>query len=145
METYNRDDIMNFLPHRDPFLWIDKIEIIERGEEGVGYKNITADMDFFRGHFPGNPVMPGVLQVEAMAQTAGCVVTQGWQDNPNRPTQVYFMSIDKVKFRQIVKPGSLLKMHVKKVKSHGKIYVFDAKAYVDDKVVSEASFTAMVS
>lgn len=145
METYNRDDIMNFLPHRDPFLWVDRIDIIECGEEGIGYKSITSDMDFFRGHFPGNPVMPGVLQIEAMAQTAGCVVTQSWQDNSDRPTQVYFMSIDKVKFRQLVTPDCTLKMHVKKVKAHGKIYVFDAKAYVDDKLVSEASFTALVS
>lgn len=144
MKTYNRDDVLKLLPHRDPFLWVDKIEIIESGEEGIGYKNITSDMDFFRGHFPGNPVMPGVLQIEAMAQTAGCVVMEALRGEPNPPTQVFFMSIDKVKFRQMVVPNCQLKMYAKKVKSHGKVYVFEAKAYVDDKVVSEATFSALV-
>ena len=144
MPTYNREDILKLLPHRDPFLWIDKINIIESGEEGVGYKNITKDMDFFRGHFPGNPVMPGVLQIEAMAQTAGCVVMEALQNDPEPPTQVFFMSIDKVKFRHPVVPDCELKMHAKKVKSHGKVYVFEAKAYVEDKLVSEATFSALV-
>lgn len=145
MKTYNRDDILELLPHRDPFLWVDRIDIIKRGEEGIGYKEITADMDFFRGHFPGHPVMPGVLQIEAMAQTAGCVVSESLKDSPEQLSQVYFMSIDKVKFRQIVTPGVTLKMHAQKVKSHGKVYVFEAKSYVDDKLVSEATFTALVS
>lgn len=144
MKSYNRDDILKFLPHRDPFLWVDKIDIITSGEEGIGYKNITRDMDFFRGHFPGNPVMPGVLQIEAMAQTAGCVVIEALQNDPNRPTQVFFMSIDKVKFRQMVVPDCQLKMCAKKIKSHGKVYVFEAKSYVDDKLVSEATFSALV-
>ena len=144
MNSYNRDDILGFLPHRDPFLWVDMIDVITRGEEGVGYKNITKDMDFFRGHFPNNPVMPGVLQIEAMAQTAGCVVIEALKDEPNRPSQVFFMSIDKVKFRQMVVPDCQLQMRVKKVKSHGKVYVFEAKSYVDDKLVSEATFSALV-
>lgn len=144
MKTYNRDDIMRFLPHRDPFLWIDKIDIIASGEEGVGYKDITSDMDFFRGHFPGNPVMPGVLQIEAMAQTAGCVVIEALQDNPDKPTQVFFMSIDKVKFRHPVVPNCQLKMHAKKVKSHGKVYVFEAQAFIGEQLVSEATFSALV-
>lgn len=145
MKTYNRDDIMKFLPHRDPFLWVDKIDIIKSGEEGIGYKNITTDMDFFRGHFPDNPVMPGVLQIEAMAQTAGCVVMEALQNEANKPTQVFFMSIDKVKFRHMVVPDCQLKMHAQKVKSHGKVYVFEAKAYIEDKLVSEATFSALVS
>ena len=144
MKVYNRDDILQFLPHRDPFLWVDKIEIIKEGEEGIGYKNITRDMDFFRGHFPDNPVMPGVLQIEAMAQTAGCMVVEALQGKPDCPSQVFFMSIDKVKFRQMVVPDCQLKMHVKKVKSHGKVYVFAAEAFVDDKLVSEATFSALV-
>ncbi len=145
MKVYNRDDILRLLPHRDPFLWVDTIEIIKRGEEGIGYKNITRDMDFFRGHFPGNPIMPGVLQIEAMAQTAGCIVNEFLQDGPERPTQVFFMSIDKVKFRQMVVPDCQLRMYAKKVKSHGKVYVFEAEAFVGDKLVSEATFSALVS
>jgi len=145
MKVYNCDDILRLLPHRAPFLWVDRIEIIKSGEEGIGYKNITKNMDFFRGHFPNNPIMPGVLQIEAMAQTAGCVVNESLQDSPDRPTQVFFMSIDKVKFRQMVVPDCQLKMHAKKIKSHGKVYVFEAKAFVDDKLVSEATFSALVS
>lgn len=140
---YGYEDIIKFLPHRPPFLWVDKIEIISSGQEGIGYKKITSDMDFFKGHFPDNPIMPGVLQIEAMAQTAGCVVVEALQSD-NTAKQVFFMSIDKVKFRQIVKPDCELKMCAKKVKSRGNIYIFEAKAYVEDKLVSEATFSAMI-
>ena len=80
VKTYNEEQIKEILPHRDPFLFVEKMEIIEDGVEGIGYKNITMDMDFFKGHFPGNPIMPGVIQIEAMAQVAGCVAIANMPD-----------------------------------------------------------------
>ena len=142
-KVYHIEDIMKLLPHRYPFLLLDRLEVEVVGEKGVGTKNVTMNEEFFQGHFPNNPVMPGVLQVEAMAQTAGAIVTaaaEGLDKTPN----VLFMSIDKVKFRKPVKPGDQMKMHVEKIQSRRNVYVFKGQATVDDKVVSEAEFTAMI-
>ncbi len=138
------EEIMEMLPHRYPFLLVDRLEVEEPGVKGVGLKNVTMNEEFFQGHFPGNPVMPGVLQIEAMAQTAGAVVISGMENFKEEKVGVYFMSIDGVKFRKPVKPGDQLRMHVEKIKERGKVYVFKGQTMVDGKVVSEAEFTAMI-
>ena len=138
------EEIMNFLPHRYPFLLVDRLTVEEPGVKGVGLKNVTMNEEFFQGHFPNNPVMPGVLQVEAMAQTAGALVIAGMGDLGDKKPGVFFMSIDGVKFRKPVKPGDHLMMHVEKIKDRGKIFVFRGESRVDGKVVSEAEFTAMI-
>ena len=143
-KIYNIEDIMDMLPHRYPFLLVDRLEVEEPGVKGIGLKNVTMNEEFFQGHFPGNPVMPGVLQIEAMAQTAGAVVISGMENYKEEKLGVFFMSIDGVKFRKPVKPGDQLKMHVKKIKERGKIYVFKGETFVDGKLVSEAEFTAMI-
>ena len=135
---------MEMLPHRYPFLLVDRLEVEEPGVKGIGLKNVTMNEEFFQGHFPGNPVMPGVLQIEAMAQTAGAVVISGMENYKENKLGVFFMSIDGVKFRKPVKPGDQLFMHVEKIKERGKVYVFKGEAKVDGKVVSEAEFTAMI-
>ncbi len=142
-KVYNIDAIMRMLPHRYPFLLVDKLEVEEEGVKGVGLKNLTMNELFFQGHFPGNPIMPGVLQIEAMAQTAGCVVMAA-KDYENRKCSVLFMAVDGVKFRKPVRPGDQLKMYVEKVKMHRNIYVFHGVGKVDDQVVSEADLTAMI-
>ena len=138
------NEIENILPHRYPFLLLDRLEVEVPGEKGIGLKNVTMNEEFFQGHFPGNPVMPGVLQIEAMAQTAGALVVAGSEDIADKKVSVLFMSIDGVKFRKPVKPGDQLKMHVEKVQSRRNVFVFKGKTMVDDKVVSEAEFTAMI-
>lgn len=143
-KVYNVEEIMNFLPHRYPFLLVDRLTVEEAGVKGVGLKNVTMNEEFFQGHFPNNPVMPGVLQVEAMAQTAGALVIAGMGDLGDKKPGVFFMSIDGVKFRKPVKPGDQLMMHVEKIKDRGKIFVFRGESRVDGKVVSEAEFTAMI-
>ena len=140
----SENKIYNFLPHRYPFLLLDRLEVEVPGEKGIGLKNVTMNEEFFQGHFPGNPVMPGVLQIEAMAQTAGALVVAGSEDIADKKVSVLFMSIDGVKFRKPVKPGDQLKMHVEKVQSRRNVFVFKGKTMVDDKVVSEAEFTAMI-
>ena len=140
--VYHIEEIMKFLPHRYPFLLLDRLEVEVPGEKGIGLKNVTMNEEFFQGHFPNNPVMPGVLQVEAMAQTAGAIVAASASEG--KTPDVLFMSIDGVKFRKPVKPGDQLKMHVEKVQSRRNVYVFKGKTMVDDKVVSEAEFTAMI-
>lgn len=143
-KTYYIDEIFDVLPHRYPFLLLDRLEVEVPGEKGVGIKNVTFNELFFQGHFPGNPVMPGVLQIEAMAQTAGAIVITANEDYASSKKNVLFMSIDGVKFRKTVKPGDQLKMHVEKIRAHRNVYVFKGQSYVDDKLVSEAEFTAMI-
>ena len=140
--VYHIEEIMKLLPHRYPFLLLDRLEVEVPGEKGIGLKNVTMNEEFFQGHFPNNPVMPGVLQVEAMAQTAGAIVAASASEG--KTPDVLFMSIDGVKFRKPVKPGDQLKMHVEKVQSRRNVDVFKGKTMVDDKVVSEAEFTAMI-
>lgn len=142
-KVYQIEDIMKFLPHRYPFLLVDRLVVEETGVRGYGIKNLTMNEEFFQGHFPDNPIMPGVLQIEAMAQSAGALVVEARNQEEGKPS-VLFMSIDAVKFRKPVKPGDQLKMHVEKIKDKGRIFVFKGQCKVDDKVVSEAEFTAMI-
>lgn len=142
--VYNIDEIMKMLPHRYPFLLIDRLIVEEPGNKGYGIKNLTMNELFFQGHFPGNPIMPGVLQIEAMAQTAGCIVMAADGDYETNKRSVLFMSVDGVKFRKPVRPGDQMKMHLEKVKVHRNIYVFKGVSTVDDQVVSEAELTAMI-
>lgn len=128
--------IMDVLPHRFPFLLVDRITYLEQGKRVVGIKNVTINDAFFQGHFPGKPVMPGVLILEAMAQVGGVMMLSSAE---NRGKLAYFMAIDDAKFRKVVVPGDRLVMEVAagKVKSRtGQVY---GKAYVDGKVVAEAT------
>ena len=144
IKTYHIEEIMKMLPHRYPFLLVDRLEVEVPGEKGVGIKNVTMNEEFFQGHFPGNPVMPGVLQIEAMAQTAGAIVIAAEEDYKNSTKSVLFMSVDGVKFRKPVKPGDQIKMHVEKIRERRNVYVFKGQSIVDGQVVSEAEFTAMI-
>lgn len=143
-KIYNVEEIMKMIPHRYPFLLVDRLEIEVPGEKGIGLKNVTMNEEFFQGHFPNNPVMPGVLQIEAMAQTAGAIVVEARENYEEKKVGVYFMSIDAVKFRKPVKPGDQLKMHVEKIKARRNVFVFRGETKVDGQVVSEAEFTAMI-
>ena len=143
-KIYNIDEVMKMLPHRYPFLLVDRLEVEEPGVKGVGIKNLTMNEEFFQGHFPGNPIMPGVLQIEAMAQSAGCVVMSADPDYATKKRSVLFMAIDGVKFRKPVRPGDQLRMHVEKIKERRNIFVFHGVGMVDDQVVSEADLTAMI-
>ena len=142
-KVYSIQDILRVLPHRYPFLLVDKIEVSEEGIKGVGYKNVTINEPFFQGHFPDNPIMPGVLQIEAMAQTAAVVMSSG--DKALEQRSVLFMNVDKVKFRKAVLPGDVLEMHVEKIKQHKNVFVCDAKTYVNGVLVSQAELTAMIN
>ena len=144
-KIYNIDEIIKMLPHRYPFLLVDRLEVEEPGVKGVGLKNLTMNELFFQGHFPNNPIMPGVLQIEAMAQTAGCVVVSANEDYATKKRSVLFMSIDGVKFRKPVRPGDQLMMHVEKIKERRNIFVFKGVGMVDGQVVSEAELTAMIT
>lgn len=135
--------IMELLPHRYPFLMVDRIVDMLGDESGVGIKNVTSNEPQFMGHFPNQPVMPGVLMIEGMAQTAGalCVAARG-KDNP--PKLVYFMTIDRAKFRKPVMPGDRVEYHVKKIRNRGNIWKYDAVALVDGNKVCEAEISAML-
>ena len=145
IKVYHIEEIMKMLPHRYPFLLLDRLEVEVAGEKGVGIKNVTMNEEFFQGHFPNNPVMPGVLQIEAMAQAAGVLVIAGLdKKEDDKQAGVFFMSIDAVKFRKPVKPGDQLRMHVEKIGGRRNIFVFRGETKVDGQVVSEAEFKAMI-
>ena len=135
--------VMQLLPHRYPFLMVDKLTRMNADESCVGIKNVTFNEPFFQGHFPGFPVMPGVLIIEGLVQTAGalCVHNLG-QDY--KPQLVYFMGIDRAKFRKPVLPGDQLEYHVRKVRSRGRAWRFYGEAKVNGQIVAEAEVSAMI-
>jgi 3-hydroxyacyl-[acyl-carrier-protein] dehydratase len=143
LETVDIMQLMRLLPHRYPFLLVDRIIDIDADNSAVGIKNVTVNEPHFQGHFPEQPVMPGVLIVEAMAQTAGaiCVKSMG----TDKPSLVYFMTIDNAKFRRPVVPGDRLEIHVKKLKKRGNIWRFACEALVDGAKAAEAEISAMMS
>ena len=135
--------ILQMIPHRYPMLMVDRVIDMQLDHSAVGIKNVSINEPFFQGHFPSEPVMPGVLIVEAMAQTAAVLVmTSLGQEAEGK--LVYFMSIDGVRFRRPVLPGDRLELHVKKAQSRGNVWKFDGKAVVDGKVAAEATFAAMI-
>lgn len=135
-------EIQQLLPHRYPFLLVDRVIELEPNVKAVGIKNITANEEFFQGHFPGNPIMPGVLIIEALAQVGG-LLAFGSGVSPGQ--SVYFMSIEKAKFRKPVVPGDQLRLEVNVLKLRGSVWKFSGNALVNDKVAAEAEFTAMVT
>jgi 3-hydroxyacyl-[acyl-carrier-protein] dehydratase len=143
LPTADIELIMKLLPHRYPFLLIDRIIEMDRDESAIGIKNVTMNEPFFQGHFPGYPVMPGVLIIEALAQTAGalCVHNAGKREIPQ---VVYFMSIDGAKFRKPVVPGDQLHLHVKKIRSRGPVWRFGCEAKVNGQTAAEAEISAMI-
>ena len=137
-------EIMKMLPHRAPFLLVDRLKDVIPGESGIGIKNVTFNEPFFQGHFPENPIMPGVLQVEAMAQTAGIIVLMSFPEEERSGNSVYFMTINDVKFRKPVLPGDVLEFHVKKEQTVRNVFKFRGEVFVDGKLVSQAVFSAMI-
>ena len=135
-------EILKILPHRYPFLLVDRITELETGHRVVGLKNVTMNEPFFQGHFPGRPVMPGVLIIEALAQTGGVLAYHAAPEAKGK--LIYFMSIDKVKFRRPVVPGDQLKMELTILHRSSRAWKMGGKAYVDGKVVAQAELTAIV-
>jgi 3-hydroxyacyl-[acyl-carrier-protein] dehydratase len=138
------NQIRELLPHRYPMLMIDRVEDLVPGESAVGIKNVSANEPFFPGHFPEKAIMPGIFIVEAMGQTAGVTVAAAATVGQDGGL-VYFMTMDKVKFRKMVIPGDVLRLHVKKDRSRGNVWRFQGEAYVGDALVAEATFAAMIS
>jgi len=132
--------IMHAIPHRYPFLLIDRMEQVRRGHSAVGVKNVTVNEHFFAGHFPNHPVMPGVLIIESMAQTAAVLTLGG--DAAGKV--VYFMTIEGAKFRRPVVPGDTLKIHVTKERQRGNVWKFSGVARVEGVSVAEATYAAMI-
>ena len=143
LATADIQRLMRLLPHRYPFLLVDRMYDMDRDESAVGVKNVTINEPFFQGHFPEFPVMPGVLIIEGLAQTAGALCVHSLGES-YKPALVYFMGIDRAKFRKPVLPGDQLKFHVRKLRSRGRAWRFYGEAKVDGAVVAEAEISAMI-
>ena len=143
IEVINIDQIKKLIPHRAPFLLIDRVENVVLDSEATGFKMVSGNEPYFAGHFPDFPVMPGVLIVEAIAQTASVMVAA---TNPGLTSGklVFFTTVENARFRQPVRPGDVVKLHVFKDKNKGPLWKFSGKASVDGKLVAEADFGAMV-
>ncbi|MBJ3762889.1 3-hydroxyacyl-ACP dehydratase FabZ [Maribius pontilimi] len=135
--------IQRIIPHRYPFLLVDRVEDIEGHDSARGIKNVTFNEPHFQGHFPGSPIMPGVTIIEAMAQTAAVMVGVA-QDLADKNFLVYFMAIDSAKFRRKVIPGDRLEMHITTKRGGGKVWKFHGRAEVEGELACEAEFTAMM-
>ena len=144
---YNVVEIQKILPHRYPFLLVDRIIELEDGKSIVAYKNVSISEPVFQGHFPDHPIYPGVMIIEGMAQAGGVLAFQSLPDDQKDQAEnkvVYFMSIDKAKFRAPVTPGDKLVYKLNVIKNKGPVWHLDAKAYVDDRVVAQAELKAMI-
>ena len=137
------EQIKKLLPHRAPMLFVEKLADIVPGESATGYKAVSVNEPFFLGHFPERAVMPGVLIVEAMAQTAGALVVYSLKERAS--SAVYFLSIEQARFRRPVVPGELLRMPVKKLRQRGPVWKFSGQAFVGEDLCAEAEFAAMIS
>ena len=135
--------IQRMIPHRYPFLLIDKVIDLVPDERAIGVKNVTINEPFFEGHFPQRPVMPGVLIIEAMAQTAAVLVVETLGPG-SEGKLVYFMSVDSARFRKPVVPGDTLRIHVAKQRNRGNVWKFTAEATVEGRLVAEATYAAMI-
>ena len=140
--TIEVDEIMQMIPHRYPFLLIDRVKNVVFDTSAVGIKNVTVNEPFFQGHFPGHPIMPGVLLVEAMAQTSAVLVIK--TTGKVAGSVVYFMTVDNARFRKPVRPGDQVKLHVEKVRNRGNVWKFKGEARVDGKLMAEAAYSAMI-
>lgn len=140
-------EIQKIIPHRYPFLLLDRVTDLVKNETLIGYKNITIGDHVFQGHFPGHPIYPGVMILEGMAQAGGILAFKSMDDMTEEQAAkkvVYFMSIDKAKFRAPVRPGDKLEYRVSVIKHKGSIWMLEGKAYVEDVLVSEAELKAMI-
>ncbi len=133
---FNIQEILSFLPHRYPFLMVDRIVEYTPGERIVGLKNVTINEPFFQGHFPDMPIMPGVLMIEAMAQVGGCLVFEGMEERDEK--LVFFMGIEKARFRKPVRPGDQLRIEMVVDRLKSRVGKLDGKIYVEDQIVCEA-------
>ena len=143
MMILNKEQIKSLIPHRKPFLFIEECKIIEKGKIGESWRIFHDDEYFFEGHFPDNPIVPGVVIVEAMAQTAGVVVSESLSNNKDQ--SVLFMSISKAKFRKPVLPNYKIKFYVEMTNNVKNVYKFLGKAFHNDSLVSESEFSAMIT
>ena len=139
----NYHQIIDLIPHRYPFLFIDAVEDILENESAVGIKNVTINENFFNGHFPEFPVMPGVLIVEAMAQTAACLISYS-NKNIDKQKAVFLTSIENTKFKKMTTPGSVLTLKVKVISKRNNFYKFSSTAYSQDKMMANSIFSAMI-
>ncbi len=140
------EDIIEILPHRYPFLLVDRITELEPGKSVVGLKNVTSNEPFFQGHFPGNPIMPGVIIIEAMAQTGGILArlsVPGIMDKEDGGS-IFFMAMDKVKFRRPVVPGDQIRFELKALRTGSRVWKMAGKAFVEDDLVAEAELVATI-
>ena len=139
-------EIQQILPHRYPFLLVDRVTELTKGESVVSYKNVSISEPVFQGHFPDHPIYPGVMILEGMAQAGGILAFESMEMTKEEAAQkvVYFMSIDKAKFRAPVRPGDKLEYKISVIKQKGAIWMLDGKAYVDGTLVSQAELKAMI-
>lgn len=142
LEQMDIDAILKALPHRYPFLMIDRIIDIDSDNSAVGIKNVSVNEPMFQGHFPGNPVFPGVLIIEGMAQTAGAIAIAA--DKTGGPHVVYMVTVDKCKFRKPARPGDVIEYHIKKIRRRSAMGWYEARAMVGSTLIAEAEVGAMV-
>ena len=140
--TIEISEIMEMIPHRYPFLLVDKVTNVVPNATATGIKNVTMNEPFFQGHFPDHPIMPGVLIIEAMAQTSAILVIE--TTGKKADGIVYFMTIEQARFRRPVGPGDRLELHVQKQRSRGNVWKFRGEAKVDEKLMAEATYSAMI-
>ena len=137
-------ELMELRPHRYPFLLVDRVFDIVGDQSATGIKNVTVNEPFFQGHFPGNPIMPGVLLIEGMAQTAGAICVKSEEDDYGS-SLVFFMTIDRARFRRPVVPGDTVYYHVQKIRQRGKVWKYRGVARVDGEIAAEAELSAMIA
>jgi len=144
MITLNKKEILSLLPHRDPMLLIDEINNIEKLRSATGIVNVMKDSFFVQGHFPGQPVMPGVLIVEAFGQTAAALTAHGLDKSTYENKLVFLMGVEKARFRNPVIPNCKLFLKIEAIRSHGRVWKYKGEAFVDDKLMADAIWSATI-